>query len=312
MPATALVLVLIAAFAHAAWNIIAHGTTRSGPAFLWWGALLSSAIWVVAIPFTGGFGDATLGAILLGIGVSGALHVAYMLVLQRGYARGDLSTVYASARGSGPILTVLIAMALFGERPSPLALCGVALVIAGVITLGLIGRKREGGRSTGDARGGGAAPSPQRWFAPGRAWRIDPAIGYGLATGVAIALYTIWDAHAVNGLGIPPVAFMVGCTAAEVPFFTLLLLRGGGFAALKPTFRVEWKRLFAFGALSPLSYILVLSAMTIAPVSLVAPMREFSVVLVGLYGVFRFKESRPVLRLAAAGVVVAGVLLLGV
>ena len=297
MPVSALVLVLIAAVAHAAWNIIAHGSSRSGPAFLWWGAVLSAALWVVAIPFTGGFGEASWPAVLLGVGVSGVLHVVYMLVLQRGYARGDLSTVYAAARGSGPILTVILSILLFGERPSPIALGGAALVVAGVVALGLVGRP------AGAAPGGVGVTQRRRG--------LDPALGYGLLTGVAIAGYTVWDAHAVNGLGIPPVAFMVGCTAAEVPFLTLLLLRGRGLAALGLTFRAEWRRLLAFGALSPLSYILVLVATTLAPVSLVAPMREVSVVIVGVYGVIRFRESRPALRLAAAAVVVLGVALLG-
>ena len=73
---------------------------------------------------------------------------------------------------------------------------------------------------------------------------------------------------------------------------------------------MQWRRILAFALLSPLSYILVLYAITIAPVALVAPLRELSVVLVSLFGVFVLKEQRPARRLIAATVVVAGIVLL--
>ena len=64
--------------------------------------------------------------------------------------------------------------------------------------------------------------------------------------------------------------------------------------------------------LSPLSYILVLVVVTIAPVSVVAPVREMSVVLVSLFGAFISKERRPALRVLASVAVVGGVVLLSV
>ncbi len=303
MSLTALVLVLTAAVCHAAWNILAHRSSGSGMPFLWWGSLVSAVLWAIAIPFTGGFGTASLSSALLGILVSGVLHVAYMVVLQRGYASGELSTVYATARGTGPILTVLVAVLFLGERPGWLALGGVALIIAGVVSFGLI------------SRGSGRAARGVAGAAPRHRGRLDPALAYGLLTGVAIAAYTVWDAFTVTELGVAPVAFMVGCALAEVPFFTLALLRRGGTAAalarLGAEWRGSWRRLLAFGLLSPLSYVLVLTAVTIAPVALVAPMREVSVVLVGLYGAWRFRESRPALRVLAACTVVLGVVLIG-
>lgn len=292
MSLTALLLVLAAAVCHAAWNIIAHRASGSGVPFLWWGSLVSALIWLWVIPLTGWTGDATAPSMLLGVLVSAVLHVGYMVVLQRGYTQGDLSTVYATARGTGPVLTVLMAVLFLGERPSGWALSGGALIVLGVIGFGIIGRQQR-------PRG-----------------RLDPALVYGLLTGGAIACYTVWDAFAVTELGIAPVAFMVGCAFAEVPFFTVALLRRDGpktaFTRLAAEWRATWKRLLAFGVLSPLSYILVLTAITMAPVALVAPMREVSVVLVGLYGAWRYRESHPVLRIAAALVVVVGVVLIGV
>jgi drug/metabolite transporter (DMT)-like permease len=284
----ALALVLTAAAAHASWNVLAHGVSRIGMPFLWWGAVISTVLWAAVIPFTGGVGTDDLAGVALGVGVSGVLHVGYMLVLQRGYASGSLSTVYATARGTGPLISGIAAVVLLGERPGPLAVVGAGAIIAGVVAIGLIDRDRD---PLVPHRGG-----------------IDPALAFGLLTGVAIAVYTIWDAHAIRTWGISPVAYMVGCTLVEVPLYTIAL--GGGIRQLPSVIRSYWPRLLAFGVLSPLSYILVLTAITIAPVALVAPMREVSVVLVSLFGVFALKEGKAGVRIAASVLVVAGIVVL--
>lgn len=285
MSPLAFVLVFGAAIAHAAWNIVAHGVSRAGSPFLWWGAVGSTLVWIGVVPFTGGLGADDLGSFALGVTVSAVLHVAYMTVLQRGYREGNLSTVYATARGTGPFLSVIVAVLLLGERPSVVALIGVAAVIVGVVAIGLVDR------GTGS-----------------RSRRIDPGILFGLLTGVAIAVYTIWDAHAVRTWNLAPVAFMVGTTLLQVPFYSFAVRRRWG--AVWALGRAQWRRILAFGVLSPLSYILVLTAIQIAPVALVAPLREVSVVLVSLFGVFVLRESRPGWRIAASLVVVAGIVLL--
>src|SRR5690349_16047947 len=96
--------------------------------------------------------------------VSGALHALYFLLLQRGYATGDLSLVYPLARGTGPLLSTTAAIVFLGERPSPLALAGAAVIILAVFSL--MGRP-------GHASGSG--------------------MGFALLTGAAIAAYTLWD-----------------------------------------------------------------------------------------------------------------------
>ncbi|MFF3027175.1 EamA family transporter [Microbacterium sp. NPDC057944] len=282
MSSLAFVLVFAAAVSHAAWNVIAHGVSRAGVPFLWWGAVGGTAFWIGAIPFTGGLGTDDLGGFLLGVGVSAALHVVYMAVLQRGYQEGNLSTVYATARGTGPFLSVIVAVLLLGERPSVIALIGVAAVIVGVVAIGLVDRGGD------------------RVF--------DLGLVFGLLTGVAIAAYTIWDANAVRTWSLSPVAFMVGTMVLEIPFYTLGVRRR--WDAVAALWRSQWRRIVAFSILSPLSYILVLTAIQIAPVALVAPLREVSVVLVSLFGVLVLKEDRPGWRLGASVVVVAGIVLL--
>lgn len=279
-------LVIAAAIAHAAWNVVAHGVSKAGMPFLWWGAVGGTVVWIGAIPFTGGLGTDDVLAFLLGVGVSAVLHVGYMAVLQRGYREGNLSTVYATARGTGPFLSVLVAVLVLGERPSAVALIGVAAIIVGVVAIGIVDRGRAGERRRG----------------------IDLGLVFGLLTGVAIAIYTIWDANAVRTWSLSPVAFMVGTMLLEIPFYSVGVR--GRWGAVRALGRSQWRRIVAFAILSPLSYILVLTAIQIAPVALVAPLREVSVVLVSLFGVLVLQESRPGWRIAASAVVAAGIVLL--
>lgn len=288
----AVLLVLSAAVAHAGWNVIAHGVSRIGMPFLWLGAVSSVVFWIGVVPFTGGLGSGDLAGFGLGVLVSGVLHVSYMLVLQWGYRVGTLSTVYATARGTGPSISVVLAIVLLGERPHGIALVGGLLVLVGVVGVGLADRRRSLPGSV--ARRG----------------RVDPGLVAGLLTGVAIAAYTIWDAHVVRDLGVAPVAFMVGCTAVEVVLFGSAL--GQRRNEVLPVLRAHWPRVLAFGVLSPLSYILVLVAIGIAPVALVAPMREVSVVLVSVFGILVLREGQALVRVGAAVVVLGGIALLAV
>ncbi|PPG79662.1 MULTISPECIES: EamA family transporter [unclassified Rathayibacter] len=285
-------LVLAAAVCHAGWNILAHRVSGLGLPFLWWGAVTSTLLWAPVIPFTGGLGSGgdVLTGFAIGAVTSGVLHVVYMLVLQQGYARGRLSTVYATARGTGPALSAVLAVLLLGERISPVAIVGIAVIVVAVIGTGLI-----------DPR-----PASSRM----RRSRVDPSILFGVLTGVAIAAYTIWDAHVIRTWELSPVAFMVGCTAVEVLLYAPGLR--GRRDDLLAIVRRHWPRLLLFGVLSPLSYILILTAVTMAPVALVAPVREVSVVLVSLFGALVLREGFAVRRVAASIVVVVGVLLLAI
>jgi drug/metabolite transporter (DMT)-like permease len=215
--------------------------------------------------------------------VSGALQVVYFLTLQRGYRVGDVSVVYPLARGSGPLLSVVLAILVLGERPSWFTLAGAAVVVAGVMVIGFAGGRER-------ARGNRAG------------------ILYGLIVGVMIAIYTLWDASAVTVGGMPPVGLYWGSVV-----FQLLLLAAPALRQWPETRRVarrHWIAVLMFGVLSPLAYILILIAIQLAPVSVIAPAREVSVVLVGIAGWLLFREPHPVQRLAGAAIVLKGVALL--
>lgn len=118
MSLAVLSLVLAAAFAHAGWNFLAKGA-EGGAAFVWLCAALGVLLYVpvLAIALASTSGQLTWEALGLMAG-SGMLHSIYFVLLQRGYATGDLSLVYPLARGTGPLLSGAAAIAFLGERPT--------------------------------------------------------------------------------------------------------------------------------------------------------------------------------------------------
>lgn len=287
MGAAAVALVIAAAFAHAGWNFFAKRAGSGGAVFVWLTATCSAVLYApVAVLSVFWTGLPDWGAGLLGVLVSAAIHLGYFVLLQRGYAAGDMSVVYPLARGTGPLLAMVIAVVVLGERPAALGVLGGLLVVAGVFVIGF---------SSGVPRSSGAAPA---------GW------GFGLLTGLLIATYTVWDSRAVTVLGLSPLLFEWASSAAR----SVML----GPHAARRSWRVAeiWSRnrreVLAVAVLSPLAYVLVLCAMRLAPVSLVAPGRELSIVLAGLLAWRALGEPHPLRRLAGAGVILAGVVLLGV
>jgi drug/metabolite transporter (DMT)-like permease len=283
LPPLVLLLVTIAAVANATWNLTIKAAGTSGTRFLWLTFVIATiAVAPFGIVSLTQAGSALPLLLLLAVG-SGGLQIAYFLTLQRGYRKGDVSIVYPLARGSGPLLSVTFAIILFGERPGIWALVGAGLVIVGVVVIGL-----AGGR--------------------GRFHANRAGILWGLLVGVTIASYTLWDASAVVTQKLPPLGYFWITVVVQLIAFAPFALRQP-----KHTFALakqHWAAALVVGILSPLAYVLILFAFTLAPVALVAPAREVSVVLVALGGWLLFKEPHPVQRILGALVVLSGVALL--
>jgi drug/metabolite transporter (DMT)-like permease len=280
--ALALGLVLGSAVLHATWNLLAK-RAAGGVSFVWWFSLATvivygPAVAVYAIVERPAF-TATHAALAVG---SAAIHTGYFAFLQRGYRAGDLSLVYPLARGTGPVLATLLAIVLLGERPGLQALGGTALVVVGILALAGV-----------PARGGGARGA---------------AIAYGLATGGFIAIYTVWDGFAVGTAGAVPVLYMLTAEAVRTVLLTPSALRRR--AALATTWRAHRREIVGVAVLSPLAYLLVLTALQQAPISLVAPLREVSILFAALLGARLLAEGEGARRAVAALVMVAGVALL--
>jgi drug/metabolite transporter (DMT)-like permease len=278
-----ILLILAGGVAHATWNLVVKRAALSGPPLIWLAAVVSTVLLVPVAVVVAVLDPPSWPSLAVAALVSGVIHVAYFLSLQAGYRAGDVSVVYPLARGTGPLLSVLLAIALFGERPGPLALTGAGAVVVGVIVIGL-----AGGRAN---------------------WRdARPGVLWGLLIGVVIAAYTLWDAHAVTALALSPILLNAGTVAMEAALLAPVAARS--WSAVRGVWRDHWRAVVTVAVLSPLSYILILFAIQLAPVSIVAPAREISVVFVGLAGWLLFKEPHPVARLSGAVVVLGGIALL--
>ena len=134
-------------------------------------------------------------------------------------------------------------------------------------------------------------------------------VRWGTATGGLIASYTVVDAYAVKALGIAPV--VLDWLSNLLRFFVLLPLVLANPNRAFQRMRGYWWIAIGVGLLSPLSYILVLAALTAgAPLSLVAPMREMSMMVGALMGMLILRETVGPWRLAGCGILIGGVILL--
>jgi drug/metabolite transporter (DMT)-like permease len=131
----AIALIIAAAFVHAAWNYLAKRVGGS-TVFVWLFAAVSAVLYAPLALFVLLSQNVVLdGTRIFFIIGSGVIHSFYFLALQRGYSVGELSLVYPLARGTGPMLSTIAAILIFGERPPFVALGGAGLVVAGVFLL---------------------------------------------------------------------------------------------------------------------------------------------------------------------------------
>ena len=299
MTAFALTLILIAAVLHASWNLCAK-RVGGGLPWVWLVGAIICAFYlpVVAVYWLWKHPELPWDAIVWIFG-SGVLKTAYSLFLQRGYRHGDFSLIYPLARGTGPLLSTLAAVAILGERPSALALAGALAIIAAVFWV-------AGGWERIAAL---ISKRPQLAAAPaGTPSPIVTSFNYGLLSGVFIASYTLWDKHGVAGLAIAPLLYDAGTSCTQLVLLTPFVLRR--WPEVAQHWREHWHYAFAMAVLAPAAYVLVLTAMTFTPVSYVAPAREVSIVIGAFFGAHFLKESDSRKRIIAAAVMAAGVVAL--
>jgi drug/metabolite transporter (DMT)-like permease len=287
LPTLALGLVLLAAVCHAGWNIALKRAKGDGLAFFALVGIFEILVWAIPVglllPKLEGFHADWLIAML----GSAIVHVAYFWLLLRAYKSADLSLAYPLARATGPLLSVIAAIVILGEEPSPLSLAGAFMIIAGSIWIGLTG-----------SRATAFGPAQLR------------GIGFALLCGLMIATYTVWDQQSVTTIGVPVMLFYWGTIVMRVMMTAPALWVDR--AAIRRWVRADLQYLLIVAVLSPLAYMLVLWAMTLAPLSTVAPAREISILLGVIAGAKLLQEGKMLSRLGAAGLMLAGIVFIGI
>ena len=285
MTSLALGLILVAAFTHATWNLDAKHSGGGLP-FVWLTGLVSLCCYVpLSIAYLLWRQPALPTSVWLVVLGSGLIKTAYALLLQRGYRHGDFSLIYPLARGTGPLFSTLTAIALYGERPTPLALAGGAIIIGSIFSL----------------TGGTKLLHADRAH-------LRSGLLYGFMCGCCIAALTVWDKYAVAHLHLPPLAY--DCSTQVVLCVVLTPFAWPRRAEAAAAWREHRGKVFTVALLGPLGYILILTALTFTPVSYIAPAREISILLGTIFGAHLLKEANAKRRLVAAAGLVLGVIAL--
>lgn len=266
-------IVLFAALLHAVWNaLIKSGVDKLLDSIMLCGG--AGALALIAIPFLP-LPAASSWPYLV---ASTAIHVVYFSLVAFAYRHADMSFIYPLMRGSAPLFTALLGVLVLHETPAWGGWVGVSLLCAGVCALAL-----EGWRSANVRR--------QSWI-------------IGLSNAAVIVAYTLIDGMGVrvSGSAGSYVAWLFVLTA--VPMLAIGVALRGRYLALPH--RV-WGKGLASGACSVVSYGLALWAMTMAPVALVAALRETAVLFGAIIAALLLHEKFGFLRWLAASLVCGGI-----
>ncbi len=290
MPLSALALVILAGLIHACWNIAAKkagGDVR----FSCFSSLVMMVFWAPVGLWLGWQQVPSWGVLEWSlVWASGILHTIYFIILLRGYRKADLTVVYPLARGSGPLLSSMVAIVFLGEHISALGLGGIVAVVVGVFLIA-----------------GGPGLFRNTHSAEQRV-RVRKGMLYGLLTGVFIASYTVVDGYAVKMVFMSPILVDYFGNFVRLAFLLPALLRKPEEA--RTLWRAQWKYATVVGVISPISYVLVLYAMQVAPLSHVAPAREVSMLFAALLGGQLLGEGDRVARFFGAACIGVGVMAL--
>jgi uncharacterized membrane protein len=283
-------LVAISAVLHVAWNV--RLKTAGDPLRAATVGMLAATAVIVPAGLVAWWVDGAVRpppeGVALGV-LSGVVEGAYFVLLSAAYRRGDLSVVYPIARGTAPLLAVAIGVIVLGERLGVPGFIGVGLLFLGFLLL------------------------QRPWLALRGHRGIDPAIAFALATGVAIATYSAIDRVGTRLIDPIPYAAILWATTSVVLVGWVRFVAGGEVFAAGPG---ERRRAAVGGWLTLGAYLLILVALSVAPLSGVAPLRESATVLAAAWGSVRLGEAVSrgdgVRRIGASVAIVAGALLLAV
>ena len=274
-----LFLLVTAAFLHAGWNLVAKRVS-GGAAFTWlfsvFGMFLLAPFAFASMPE----GICWMNTPLITLAAASAIcEAGYFIFLQKGYRAGDMSIVYPVARGTGPLLATVLAILVLKENPTILNLAGTGLVVCGILWIA------------------GGIP-----FIRDSKSRTAPLLG--IATGICIAAYSTIDRIAVGVKKLPPTLFF------WVVIVILILLLTPMALIDREGISFQWKSnrkaALIVAVLSVSAYLAVLYALSISPLSIIAPAREVSVVIGAYLGTTVLGEGDKKRRMTGSFIILLG------
>lgn len=275
MSLTVFLSVLAAALLHATWNALVRvGASRIGTMMVLSGAQGLIGLAVAATQ------TVPAGAVWPWLVASGAIHSAYKIFLTFAYEHGDLSRVYPLARGTAPMITLLVGALWLGEIVAPAEAGGILLLGAGILLLA------RGVWTSGESR---------------------QMLPFAFGSACATAGYTL-----VDGLGArlaeSASVFVGWLFVIDGVIFAAVMLGLRGRSSL-PSGGKVWLTGSLAAAASYGSYAVAVWAMTLAPIALVAALRETSILFAVLIGWLVFRERMTPAKAISVGLIVCGVIL---
>ncbi|WP_275287788.1 EamA family transporter [Halomonas elongata] len=269
--------VLASALMHASWNaLVKVGLDRLlSISLIQVGCAIIALVGVAFVPFPHADAWPWLAASVI-------LHIGYNVFLARAYRVGDLGQIYPIARGCAPLLVTLIGIGLLSDHPSSLGYAGIGLLVLGILCMAFPGG--------------------------GQRHRLEHAsLINALMTSMFIAGYTLTDGSGARANG-DALGYVIWLFLLNGFAMLLVLVALNGTRAL-PQLGHHWRIGLMGGALSLGAYGVTIWAMTMAPIALVAALRETSVLFAIAIGVIWLKEPLRRERLLAGGLILAGVAL---
>jgi drug/metabolite transporter (DMT)-like permease len=279
-------LLLIAALMHASWNAILKSDQSDRLATF--GVIMTTGtlMGLCAVPFLPLIEPAAWKYLASSV----LIHVLYYTFLLKAYSYGDLSHTYPIARGLGPLLVALVSGRFIGEHLRPQDILGVLLLSFGLIALAM----------------------PLRNVVPRPGSRHGLATLFAVLTGFTIAAYIIADGLGVRSAGPTfqhRLSYIAWLCVVEGPWLLVLaiVLRPGTvWAHLRRT----WWRGAIGGVIANVGYGIAIYALVLGPMAHIAALRETSVLFGALMGTLLLGEPFGLRRVAAAFVIVVGLVMM--
>lgn len=285
MPFHAILLLLFAAVLHTAWNLLLK-RTQDRNIVTWWAVLVGSGLFLPVLIFTG----LPHGRVWILLSSSVVLEVIYYLTLAGAYRAAEFSLVYPLARGAAPALIATWAVIFLDETLTIGGILGLGTIIVGLLVIGASGLIT-------------ARASGKLCITPG-SWK---GIILSAVLALIISIYSTIDAAAVRQTAVLPYTILVFVLA---PLLTapLVIWRYRMKGLLAPWQKQPWT-ILGIGFMTLGAYLLALLAYSSAPLGYSGAVREVSVVLGAFAGWTLLGEKMGVWRLAGAGVVFTGILM---
>ena len=279
-------LLLMAALMHASWNAILKSDQSDRLATFGVIMTTGTVMGLCAVPFLPWIEPAAWKYLASSV----LIHVLYYTFLLKAYSYGDLSHTYPIARGLGPLLVALVSGRFIGEHLRAQDIAGVLLLSFGLIALAM----------------------PLRNVVPRPGSRHGLATLFAALTGVTIAAYIIADGLGVRSAGPTfqhRLSYIAWLCVVEGPWLLVLAI------ALRPRtvwthLRRTWWRGMIGGVIANIGYGIAIYALVLGPMAHIAALRETSVLFGALIGTLLLGEPFGRRRVAAAFVIVVGLVLM--